>query len=101
MFQSVLVAPVQVSVVSSNVTVACVPPTSGSSVVTLMAPALAVTVPCVEACRAVSTVVFTVAEYLIVIDLPPAWNVGIVLRVTFSPAVGAFGSCQKAFLRTA
>src|SRR4249920_269773 len=74
-FQLVLVAPFHVMVVSTSVTVACGPPAgSGSSVRTLMAPAFAVTVPCVETCLA-SGGVFTVAEYLIVIDLPPAGKV--------------------------
>src|SRR5262245_24080376 len=91
-FQSVLVAPFQVIAVSTRVTVACGPPAgSGSSVSTLMAPALAVTVPCVCTCRA-SGGVFTVAEYLMVIDLPPAGKAAIALRVTVSPLVGAFGT---------
>ena len=80
-FQSVLVTPFHVISVSTSVTVGlAAPPGSGSSVKTLMPPA-AVTVPCVCTCLA-SGGVFTVAEYLMVIDLPPAGNVAIVLRET-------------------
>ena len=77
-------------------------PVSGSVVKTLMAPAFAVTVPCVCTDLA-SGGVFTVAEYLMVIDLPPAGNVAIVLSETVSPLAGAFCFCAGAlkFRRTA